>query len=247
MAWNTGLYEPHPAVTGEAETMRMTQVETGPIRLLVVDDDTPFGESVVQSALHESDVTVVGHCATLTELHDALHEQDVDVVVLDYESGKKNQKELLEALSQLRLAARFLLVTRDMDVTELHDVLDVGVSGVVLKHGDPRHLLHAIRAVAEGNQWWDESALRQLPTSTSVRRSAETHAPALTVRQQQILQHILDGMSNKEIGAELGVSETAVKASIQELFHKAGVRTRSQLVRVALEKHSEEWLKPRSS
>ncbi|SDF04446.1 DNA-binding response regulator, NarL/FixJ family, contains REC and HTH domains [Terriglobus roseus] len=219
-------------------------METGPIRLLVVDDHTLFGESFVSSVLHEPDVTVVGHCATLAELHDALHEQDVDVVLLDYESGKKNQKELLEALSQLRLAARFLLVTRDMDVTELHDVLDVGVSGVVLKHGDPRHLLHAIRAVAEGNQWWDESALRQLPTP--VRQSAEMHAPALTVRQQQILQHILDGLSNKEIGAELGVSETAVKASIQELFHKAGVRTRSQLVRVALEKHSEEWLKPRS-
>jgi DNA-binding NarL/FixJ family response regulator len=56
------------------------------------------------------------------------------------------------------------------------------------------------------------------------------------------LRAILDGLTNKEIAARMQASETAVKATIQELFHKAGVRTRGQLVRVAVERHSMEWL-----
>jgi DNA-binding NarL/FixJ family response regulator len=58
------------------------------------------------------------------------------------------------------------------------------------------------------------------------------------------MRGILDGLANKEIAWKLKVSESSIKAAIQELFHKAGVRTRSQLVRIAIEKHSSNWLKP---
>jgi DNA-binding NarL/FixJ family response regulator len=57
-----------------------------------------------------------------------------------------------------------------------------------------------------------------------------------------VLRGILDGLTNKEIASRMNSSETGVKATIQELFHKAGVRTRSQLVRIAIEKHSSDWL-----
>jgi DNA-binding NarL/FixJ family response regulator len=59
-----------------------------------------------------------------------------------------------------------------------------------------------------------------------------------------VLRGILDGFTNKEIAWKLKTSESSVKGVIQELFHKAGVRTRSQLVRIAIEKHSSDWLKP---
>jgi DNA-binding NarL/FixJ family response regulator len=58
-----------------------------------------------------------------------------------------------------------------------------------------------------------------------------------------VLRGILDGLANKEIAANLDASETSIKASIQELFAKGGVRTRSQLVRVALERFSATWLR----
>jgi DNA-binding NarL/FixJ family response regulator len=66
----------------------------------------------------------------------------------------------------------------------------------------------------------------------------------LTDRQREVLHGILDGFTNKEIGMSLKISESSVKAVIQELFQKAGVRTRSQLVRIVIEKHSADWLKP---
>ena len=64
----------------------------------------------------------------------------------------------------------------------------------------------------------------------------------MTDRQRLVLRSILNGLSNKEIAAQLGMSETSVKVSIQDLFSKAGVRSRSQLVRVAIERFSTEWL-----
>jgi DNA-binding NarL/FixJ family response regulator len=65
----------------------------------------------------------------------------------------------------------------------------------------------------------------------------------LSERQRQVLRSILDGLTNKEIAARLQVSETSIKATIQDLFNKARVRTRSQLVRIAIEKHSADWLR----
>jgi DNA-binding CsgD family transcriptional regulator len=58
----------------------------------------------------------------------------------------------------------------------------------------------------------------------------------LTEREQRVLQSVFEGLGNKEIGARIGVSESAVKTTLQQLFHKTGVRTRSQLVRIALER-----------
>jgi DNA-binding NarL/FixJ family response regulator len=52
-----------------------------------------------------------------------------------------------------------------------------------------------------------------------------------------VLQGVFEGLTNKEIGARLGISESSVKAALQQLFQKTGVRTRSQLVRIALEEH----------
>jgi DNA-binding NarL/FixJ family response regulator len=61
-----------------------------------------------------------------------------------------------------------------------------------------------------------------------------THKP-LTEREQRVLRGIYEGLTNKEIGAQVGVSESSVKATVQQLFRKNRVRTRAQLVRVALE------------
>ena len=66
------------------------------------------------------------------------------------------------------------------------------------------------------------------------------NAPAgLTPREQQVLRGVLEGLTNKEIAHDIGVSLSSVKASLQQLFDKTGVRTRSQLVRIAIERSLE--------
>ncbi len=64
----------------------------------------------------------------------------------------------------------------------------------------------------------------------------------MTARERSVLKAVFEGLTNKEIAANLQISESSVKAVLQQLFDKSGVRTRSQLVRIAIERHAADWL-----
>lgn len=209
------------------------------IRILLIDDHTLFRESLARLLATEAGLRVAGHCATVAEGVRALAEVDVDVVLLDYDLGDEVGTNLLGQLGAAGQGTKVMIVTAGMGANATLHAANAGVAGIVLKHSDPRHLVEAIRRVAAGETWWDPGILR---LATEPAESAPVRV-ALTERQRQVLRCILDGLTNKEIAARIEVSETSVKASIQELFSKAGVRTRSQLVRVAIERYSLEWLK----
>ena len=86
-----------------------------------------------------------------------------------------------------------------------------------------------------GGEIWVDPKVIQLMADRVDQREEERASPLLTEREQQVLRGIFEGLTNKEIGAQLGVTDGAVKATLQQLFQKTGVRTRSQLVRIALE------------
>jgi DNA-binding NarL/FixJ family response regulator len=215
------------------------------IRILIVDDHSLFRESLGRMLQSEPDFSVVGECRSLAEALAALSSVETDVILLDYDLGNEQGTSLLAELSKRQLHASVLIVTAGMPSEEAFRALDEGVMGILLKHSSLDQLIAAIRTVAAGERWLGDGAVRALLTSRyGVRSGAETARP-LTARQSEVMRGILDGLTNKEIAFKLKSSETSVKAVIQELFQKAGVRTRSQLVRIAIEKHSSDWLGPR--
>jgi DNA-binding NarL/FixJ family response regulator len=213
------------------------------VRILLIDDHTLFRESLVRLLEAEPDVQVAGHCATMSEAMQLLSNIVVDVILLDYDLGDEFGTDLLRELSAGTDGIKVLMVTAGMGDSVTRAVLSTGASGVVFKHSGPGQLVDAIHKVAGGEMWLDSSILRSLITNTAEKPEFVNAVRALTVRQRQVLRGILDGLTNKEIASKLQVSETSVKAVIQELFSKAGVRTRSQLVRVAIEKYSADWLR----
>ena len=121
-------------------------------------------------------------------------------------------------------------------------LLDNGVSGVFLKHSPPSRLVEAIRKIMAGEVWLDPAVTRSIIAAATGHATDARRSQELTQREMAVLKGVFEGLTNKEIGALLTLSESSVKAVLQQLFEKTGVRTRSQLVRIALEKHSEEWL-----
>jgi two-component system, NarL family, nitrate/nitrite response regulator NarL len=214
------------------------------VRILLIDDHTLFRESLARLLEMEPEFEVVGRCATVAEGHQALAATAVDVVLLDYDLGNEVGTDLLAKLDGGRGNARVILVTAGMRASSALHAVHAGVAGIVLKHSDPRHLIEAIRKVAGGETWWDNGILQ---TTAAGAKDESASVRSLTERQRQVLRSILDGLSNKEIAARMQASETAIKATIQELFSKAGVRTRSQLVRVAIERYSLGWLSDETS
>jgi DNA-binding NarL/FixJ family response regulator len=128
------------------------------------------------------------------------------------------------------------MVTAGMSDAESIRALDLGVSGIFPKHSPPAVLTQAIRKVMAGQTWLDESAIQVLVRASKHPERAGQTKP-FTERETQVLQGVFEGLSNKEIGARLNISESSVKAALQQLFQKTGVRTRSQLVRIALEEN----------
>jgi DNA-binding NarL/FixJ family response regulator len=212
------------------------------IRILLIDDHSLFRESLVRLLETVPDFEVVARCSTVAEGRQALVVSAVDVVLLDYDLGNEVGTDLLSRLGFRGSDTKVIMVTAGMGASATLDAVNAGVSGIVLKHSDPRHLVEAIHRVASGETWWDSGILRPATAAGKVEGDPPARARSLTERQRHVLRSILDGLTNKEIAARLQASETSVKSTIQELFHKAGVRTRSQLVRVAIERYSVEWL-----
>lgn len=212
------------------------------IRLLVLDDHVLFREGLMRLLAAESDFEVIGGCAYLREALDLIGEDRLDVLLLDYDLGAEPAFPILDAMKRRKPAPKVLMVTAGMNRTGMLSVLERGASGIFLKHSPPAQLAEAIRSVAEGEMWLDPRTVK--PVIEGVARGSEPPVPPtpLSPRERAVLRGVLEGQGNKIIAAVLNISESSVKAVLQQLFAKTGVRTRSQLVRLALERHSHDWL-----
>ena len=203
-------------------------------RLLLVDDHTLFRESLGRLLASESDLEIAGQCGRGVEALALLAPNPPDLVLLDFHLPDGDGAKFIQSARQAGYAGKILIVTGGIDAQASTEVLRLGISGVFLKHNPVESLLRAIRIALAGDVWLDPKIIEFLAMHTP-RPAAPGLADALSTRERQVMQALLDGFTNKGIADRLGITEGAVKATLQTLFDKANVRTRSQLVRVALE------------
>jgi DNA-binding NarL/FixJ family response regulator len=211
------------------------------IRILLIDDHSLFRESLSRLLQTESDFHIAATCASATEALALPQLAEIDVVLLDYDLGHEQGTLFIDRARGSGFLGHILMVTAGMSDAIMLRALESGSSGVFLKHSPPSRLVEAIRKVVAGEVWLDPAVTRSI-IAAATGNAAAPRAQGLTQREQAVLKGVFEGLTNKEIGARLTISESSVKAVLQQLFEKTGVRTRSQLVRIALEKHSEEWL-----
>lgn len=201
------------------------------IRLFIVDDHGLFREGLIRLLVADPALSVIGSAGTVEEALRAVPEANPDVLVLDYDLGEHTAVYLLKKLRTSGFNGRTLLVTAGLPDNDALTLIREGVSGIFHKHHAPEDLHRCICEVAAGRILIEQEYLQNLVQSAT--DDGSNGIPRLTERDKQILRCLLEGLSNKEIAVHLQISESAVKASLQQLFAK--VRTRSQLVRLALE------------
>jgi DNA-binding NarL/FixJ family response regulator len=204
-------------------------------RLLLIDDHILFREGLSRLLGSEPDFEIVGSCGTATEGLEVLKQTSVDIVLLDFDLGEEHASQLISSARRQGFAGKILMVTAGMNANESSTAIRLGASGIFLKQNSPAALSRAIRMVAGGEAWVDEKVIRLMAAAVDENED-QSSAKVLRTREQQVLRGVFEGLTNKEIAAQLGVTESAVKATLQQLFQKTGVRTRSQLVRIALER-----------
>src|SRR5580704_3130652 len=216
-----------------SRTMPAGQAHMERIRLLLIDDHVLFREGLSRLLASEPDLEIVADCGTTDEALEILERCQVDLVLLDFDLGKDHGSQFIGALRRTGHTQKILMVTAGMTAAESSAALRLGASGIFLKHNAAGMLAQAIRLIAGGTIWVDSRVIQLL--AEHVEERGDERDLILTAREEQVLQSVFEGLSNKEIAARVNVSESAVKATLQQLFRKSGVRTRSQLVRIALE------------
>jgi DNA-binding NarL/FixJ family response regulator len=206
------------------------------LRLLLLDDHVLFREGLRRLLVTEPDFETVAECGTGAEALEVLSRTAVDVVLLDFDLGEETGTSFIAQAHAAGYRGKILIVTAGMIPLDVTVARNLGVSGIFLKHNSPKTLLEAIRDIALGREWMDSRAAPSIPVA--VEKATPLNAQ-LSPRELGVLRSVFEGLTNKEIAHSIGVSQSSVKATLQRLFEKTGVRTRSQLVRIAIERSLE--------
>lgn len=209
------------------------------VHILLLDDHALFRESVSRLLSAEPGFDVVAHCGTIEEALQVLRRASVDLLLLDFDLGERDGKEFLRLAKEQGFKGKILLVTAGVDAGEISALIRSGVSGIFRKHDSATLLAQGIRDVMAGKVWLDQKQL-QTTLKTEVEAVQSSGPRQFTERERQVLSFVFEGFANKEIAERIGVSEGAIKSTLQQLFSKTGVRTRSQLVRIVLEQYRDQ-------
>ncbi len=212
--------------------------ETGApeIRLLLVDDHAMFREGLARMLEKEPGFQVVAQARSVTEgLKGAAL---ANLVLLDADLGPERAMDFVSRARAAGFDGRILVVTAGLSDQEALQLIQSGVAGILHKHHSIDVLCAAIRQVANGEVWLEKAYLG--PLFRTVDRTRMPKRPSLTERDKTVLRYLLQGLTNREMAAKLEISEGAVKASLRHVCEKLGVRTRTQLVKVALEQFKDQ-------
>jgi len=211
------------------------------VQLLLLDDHTLFRAMLSKLLDTESDFRVVADCSSSQGALEALDRNRIDLVLLDYDLGdRQNGFQFIGAARKAGYSGRIFIVTAGMNDADYVRALGLGVCGIFLKHSSPELLVEAIHKVMTGETWIDQRCIQGLVKAVES-EGHQARRNQLSERERDVLKGVFTGLSNKEIGATLNISEASVKSALQQLFIKTGVRTRGQLVRVALEEYGAAW------
>ena len=199
-----------------------------PIRILLIHPRALFRSSLARLLETERDFELVAECAGVAEALESLVNASPDVILFDFNIWQ----DLIPAARDASYQGRFLAIAEDIDAAHCVRALSGGVSGVVLGADSPSRLIQAIHVVVNGAAWVDQSVIQLL--ADRYPHHEDLCLDALAEREQAVLKGILGGLTNRKIADRIGTSESTVKAILQHLFARTGVRTRSQLVRIML-------------
>ena len=217
----------------------MSAAAANNIRLLLIDDHTLFRESLSRLLQSEQGLEVVANCSSLIEAVRILKSHEIDMVLLDLDLGSEKGADLLEDLQAIGFEGKVLLVTAGVNDRDVPGMIRKGIAGIFMKHNPPALLVQGIRDAMNGKVLFEQDLLKRVFEAAGESHSEPRHT-GLTARERLVLSLVFEGLTNKEVADRIQISESAVKSCLQHLFTKTGVRTRSQLVRVALEKYRDE-------
>jgi len=195
------------------------------IRVLIADDHVTVREGLAAMIGRQADMEVVGEATTGRLAVDLWFSLRPDIVLLDLRMPELDGVGAIGEIRQRDAAARIIILTTFETDSDIANAIRAGARGYLLKDSQREELLDSIRRVHAGETSISPSLVAKLAAGIS----SET----LTGRELDVLILLAHGKSNKEIGANLYISETTVKSHLRSIFTKLNVLSRTEAITVA--------------
>jgi two-component system nitrate/nitrite response regulator NarL len=199
-------------------------------RVLLVDDHPMIG-AALDMLLRGTEYELLGRARTVAEANKQLVGLKPDLLLLDVHLPDGSGLDVFRRLLRGRSRPKTLLLTAGMDEAQLLQAAELDPEGMVLKTSDPGLLMEAMAAVVAGGRWVDPEIAER--TRHAQERAAS--APPLTRRERELVELVRQGLRNRDIATELGVTEGTVKVYLHAIFDKFRVENRTELALKATE------------
>jgi DNA-binding NarL/FixJ family response regulator len=205
------------------------------IKVLIVDDHALFRRGLQMVLEGETDIDVVGEAGDGHEAIEQSEKTSPDVVLMDVRMPKRTGIEATRAIKDMLPSTKILMLTISDEEADLYEAIKAGASGYLLKEISIEEVANAVRQVQAGQSLISPSMASKLLTEFAAmvkRRDERTQVPGprLTDRELQVLKLVAKGMNNRDIGAELFISENTVKNHVRNILEKLHLHSRMEAV-----------------
>ena len=193
-------------------------------RVLLVDDHPMIG-AALDMLLRGSSYELLGRARSVAEANRQIAKLKPDLLLLDVNLPDGSGLDVLRRIARARARPKVVLLTAGMDEAQLLAAATLGPEGMVLKTSDPGLLTECMDSVVAGKAWIDP----EIADRTRRAQERADSVPPLTRRERELIELVRQGLRNRDIAAELGVTEGTVKVYLHAIFDKLQVENRTEL------------------
>ena len=210
------------------------QPSNGPVRVFLVDDHEVVRRGVAEVLEDDPGISVVGEAGSVAEAQARVPAVRPDLVVVDMRLPDGDGAELCRGLRDRVPGLRCLVLTSFAEQDALDAAVRAGASGFLLKQIRGPALVSAVKTIAAGGTLFDEVAPRG-PRESAPAPAGSDRVALLTDQERTVLALIGEGLTNRQIGARMGLAEKTVKNYTSHLLAKLGLERRTQAAILATE------------
>ncbi|HET9913724.1 MAG TPA: response regulator transcription factor [Anaerolineales bacterium] len=203
------------------------------IRVLIVDDHPIICKGIRDLLNPAVGITVAGEAHTGEEALQKIEELKPDVVLLDMKLPDMNGVDIIKKAYKMGSNARILGLSSYNDREFISQLLTYGASGYLLKDEVPEEIVQAVRGVAQGEVGWVSRKVAALLSQILLKE--QEGGSDLTARELDVLNLVVEGKTNNQIGLALGISVKTVEKHLHAIFRKMGVVSRVEAAILAVQ------------
>lgn len=205
------------------------------MKVLIADDHALFRDGLSLHLEQMDNQAVIFQAGNFSQAMKIIDdEKKLDLIIIDLDMPDMNWEEGLKEIREKTSGARLVIISATEDSRSIRKSMEYGISGYIPKRSDTKVLTGALKLILDGGTYLPPSVLdtAHLGNAYSVHKPGGFYAKSktLTNRQSQVLELVAQGMSNKQIAYEIGMSEATVKLHINALLRAVGATNRTQAV-----------------